>query len=142
MTDQEKADRVVAAMLDRDAFSAWLGVTVERMEPGVCEASMIVRDDMMNGFGVAHGGVAYSLADSVMAFASNARGRVAMALTNTMSYPKPVKAGDVLRAVARELYVTRRTAGYDVEVSRDGVPVALFRGTVFITDHLHELDNG
>lgn len=139
MTDQEKADAVLAGMLERDAFSRWLGVSVERIAPGECEATMVVRDDMMNGFGVAHGGIAYALADSVMAFASNTRGRVALALTNTISYPKPLQSGDQLRAVARELYVTRRTAGYDVEVSRDGVAVAQFRGTVFITDRLHEV---
>ena len=133
--DRARAERLVGAMLGRDAFSAWLGVELLEVRAGVCRLRMRVRDEMLNGFGVCHGGVTFSLADSALAFASNTHGRVTVSVDNAISYPAPVRAGDVLEAMAIEQSAGRRMAYYLVHVSNQlGVAVALFRGTVYRTD--------
>lgn len=128
---------IVQRMYERDMFSQWLGVSVDSVGAGRCRLSMVVRAEMLNGFGIAHGGIAYALADSAMAFASNSYGRVAVALTNTVSYPEPVHQGQTLVAVAEERSKTNRTATYDVTIASGGRTVALFRGSVFVTDREH-----
>jgi len=122
-------------MLQRDAFSRWLALEVVALAPGACTVRMTVRDEMLNGFGVCHGGVTFSLADSALAFASNTHGRVTMSVENSISYPASVRGGDVLTAVATEETAGRRLAFYRVNVTnqRDET-VALFRGTVYRTD--------
>src|SRR5271166_2555887 len=99
---QALADRLVGAMRARDRFSAWLGIDVLALTTGSCTVRMTVRPDMLNGFGVCHGGVTFSLADSAFAFASNTHGRVSMSIENSISYLAPVAAGDVLTARADE----------------------------------------
>ena len=132
---QRLAERVVAGMLERDAFSRWLGVELRALSPGRCELAMAVRDDMVNGFGVCHGGIAFSLADSALAFASNTHGRVTVSIENTITYPKGVAVGDVLTATADEESASNRLAFYRVKVTTasDDV-VALFTGTVYRTN--------
>ena len=68
--EQALAERVVSAMMERDAFSQWLGIDVVAVRPHGATVRMRVREDMLNGFGVCHGGVTFSLADSALAFAS------------------------------------------------------------------------
>lgn len=131
---QALAARLVAAMLAADAFSRWLGVELVALRPGGCTLRMTVRDEMLNGFGVCHGGIAFSLADSALAFASNTHGRVTMSVENSISYPASVGAGDTLTAVAEEESAGQRLAFYRVTVrNQDGATVALFRGTVYRT---------
>ncbi|MDE3172549.1 MAG: hotdog fold thioesterase [Gemmatimonadota bacterium] len=125
-------------MLDRDAFSRWLGVELVTLAPGRCTVRMTVRDEMVNGFGVAHGGIAYSLADSALAFASNTNGRVTVAIENNIGYPVAVHPGNVLTAVAEETGAANRVAYYGVTVRNEaGVIVATFRGTVYRTRQHH-----
>jgi acyl-CoA thioesterase len=125
-------------MLARDAFSRWLGVEVLAVRAGHCELRMTVRDEMINGFGVAHGGIAYSLADSAMAFACNSGDRVTVALDTSMSYPAAIRAGDVLIATADEEAESRKLGYYRVPVrNQNDIVVALFRGTVYRTNQLH-----
>jgi acyl-CoA thioesterase len=131
---QARAARLVATMLASDAFSRWLGVELVAIAPGACTVRMAVRAEMLNGFGVCHGGVTFSLADSALAFASNTHGRVTVSVENVISYPAPVSAGDVLTAVAEEESAGNRLAFYRVTVRKqDGTAVALFRGTVYRT---------
>ncbi len=138
MSEQELAERVVAQMMANDAFSRWLGIEVADVAPGRVEIRMTVREEMLNGFRVAHGGIAYALADSALAFASNTRGRVALALENSIFYPAPVHAGDVLTAVAEEVAAANRVAAYNVTVTRaDGTNVGVFRGSVYRTKKEH-----
>lgn len=128
------AERLVAAMRASDGFSAWLGVEVVALGPGTCTVRATIRREMLNGFGVCHGGVTYSLADSALAFASNTHGRVTMSVENGISYVAPVALGDVLTAVAVEEGVGGRLAFYRVTVrAQQGTVVALFRGTVYRT---------
>lgn len=132
--EQQLAERVVGAMLEKDAFSAWLGITLLEVHPRRATVQVTVRQDMLNGFGVCHGGVTYAVADSALAFASNTHGRVTMSIDNAISYPAPIHAGDVLTAEAAEESETNRLAFYRVTVrNQNGVVVALFRGTVYRT---------
>ena len=131
---QRLAERVVEAMLRRDAFSAWLGLEVAELRPRACTVRLTVRPDMLNGFGVCHGGIAFSLADSALAFACNTHGRVTVSIENSITYPAAVREGDVLTAAAEEESATTRLAFYRVPVTKqDGSVVALFRGTVYRT---------
>lgn len=139
--EQAQADAVVAGMLERDAFSAWLGVELVTLRPRACTLRMKVRADMLNGFGVSHGGVVYSLADSALAFASNTSGHVTVSVDNTISYPVPVQAGDDLIAVAEEETAGLRLGFYRVTVARqDGTVVALLHATVYRTPQKHLTD--
>lgn len=121
-------------MMADDAFSKWLGIEIMKIKPGFAKISMEVRAEMNNGFGITHGGIAYSLADSVLAFASNSHGQVAVALETNISYIKKVTDGDTLVATAEELSLGNTIAVYNVTVSnRDDSRVAQFRGTVYRT---------
>jgi acyl-CoA thioesterase len=136
--EQRLAERVVRKMLERDAFSAWLALELLEVRPRYAAVRMVVRPDMLNGFGVCHGGVTFALADSAFAFASNTHGRVTVSIDNSITYPSPVTTGDVLTAVATEQSAANRIAFYEVRVTNqiDAV-VALFRGTVYRTRRDH-----
>lgn len=136
--DQARADAVVAGMLRHDAFSRWLGIEVTALTPGHCTCRLTVRAEMVNGFGFAHGGIAFSLADSALAFASNSYGQVNVSIDNAISYPAPVHAGDVLTASAVEETRSNRLGFYRVTVTNQhAATVALFRGTVYRTAREH-----
>ncbi len=132
--EQKIAELAVQTMLERDAFSRWLGIRVTEVRPRRVTATMEVRDEMTNGFGVAHGAIAFGLADSALAFASNTHGRVTVSVENGIRYPAAISSGDVLTAVAEEESATRRLAFFRVTVTNQlGEHVALFRGTVYRT---------
>jgi acyl-CoA thioesterase len=130
---EQLATRVVDAMMARDAFSQWLGISVVAVQPRKAVVSMVVRPEMVNGFGVAHGGIVYSLADTALAFAANTHGRVTVAIENAISYPRPVHVGDELVAEAAEESASNRLGYYAVTVWRADEKVALFRGMVYRT---------
>lgn len=128
----EKATRIISTMYDNDAFSQWLGI--ERLEegPGFSKIKMTVREEMTNGFGIAHGGITYSLADSAFAFASNSRGQHAVSIDTSIHHTHPVRAGDVITAEAVEENVAPRLGHYRVMVTnQDGKVVGLFKGMVY-----------
>lgn len=138
MDKQELAEKVVQKMMDNDAFSKWMGIEILSVAPGAVKLRMKVRPEMVNGFKVSHGGIAYSLADSALAFASNSYGRVALALENNISYLKKVNAGDVLNAETEELSIGKTMGVYNVVVTnQDDAKVAMFRGTVYRTSDNH-----
>lgn len=125
-------------MMADDAFSQWLGIKVLDIKPGYVSLSMKVRLEMTNGFKVSHGGVAFSLADSALAFASNSYGRVALAIENNISFIHKVDEGDELTATTEELSLGNRIGVYSINiVNQDKTQVAAFRGTVFRTKELH-----
>ncbi len=131
---QQLAERVVAEMLEHDAFSRWLGLEVTSVAPNAATVRMTVRPEMVNGFGACHGGIAFSLADSALAFASNTHGRVTVSVENSIRYPAPIAPGDVLTATAVQETAGRRLAFFNVTVTRDGGDVVgLFHGTVYRT---------
>lgn len=140
MTDEQKlAERVVNGMVAKDAFSEWLGVEVLEIAPSRSTVRMKVRSEMVNGFGVSHGGIVYSLADSALAFAANTNGKITVAIENSISYPERVMVGDVITAMAIEESSTNRLGFYHVVVrNQKDVIVATFRGTVYKTKRDHE----
>jgi acyl-CoA thioesterase len=140
MSDDEQilAERVVAEMMVKDAFSQWLGIEIIDVRPREAVVRMTVREEMVNGFGVCHGGIAFSLADSALAFASNTHGAVTVSIENTITYPKIIAIGDTLTATAKEETSTDRLGFYRVTVCRsDDTIVALFKGTVYKTRKPH-----
>jgi acyl-CoA thioesterase len=140
---QARAESVVHGMIERDAFSRWLGIEVLEIAPRRSACRLTVREEMVNGFGVAHGGIAYSLADSALAFACNTDGLVTMAIENSIGYPAAVQVGDVLVATATAEGESRRLGFYSVLVkNQQDVVVATFRGTVYRTKTLHAEPQG
>lgn len=125
------ARRCAEAMLERDQASQALGIVLEDAGPGWARASMTIRETMVNGHAIAHGGVTYTLADSTFAFACNSRDEPNVALQCSISYLSSVKLGDRLVAEAEERSSKGRTGVYDITVTRDGEPVALFRGVCY-----------
>ncbi|MFY8138708.1 MAG: hotdog fold thioesterase [Flavobacteriales bacterium] len=134
MTTQEKATKIVDRMYNNDPMSQWLGIQRLQDGPGISNLQMVVRQDMLNGFAIAHGGITYSLADSALAFASNAYGIQAVSIETSISHVAPVKEGDVLTTSVEEKNLTRSTGLYYITVSnQEGKAVAHFKGTVFRT---------
>jgi acyl-CoA thioesterase len=118
----------VAEMLAGDRASAALGIEVVEHGPGFARARMRVRDDMVNGHDLAHGGLVFALADTAFACACNSWGPVTVAAGADITFLEPARLGDVLEAEARVR--TRRGRGgiYDVTVRRGDDVVAEFRG--------------
>ena len=108
---------IVQQMMDGDAMSQWLGIDVLESGPGVCSCRMTVREEMVNGFGIAHGAITYALADSTLAFAVNAQGQHAVSVTSTIQHLAAVQVGDVLTAHAIPRSNGGRIAHVDVEVT-------------------------
>ncbi len=128
------AKDVVAHMMKHDLFSQWLGISVNDVREGYSKITMEVRPEMINGFGIVHGGIAFSLADSAFAFACNNRNNLSVALDTAINFTKPVKVGDKLTAEATEMHNGRSTGIYHIRVSNQaGELVALFKGTCFRT---------
>ena len=127
-------EKVVGKMYDNDAFSHWLGIDVVEVKDGYCELKMTVRKEMLNGFQIAHGGIAYSLADSALAFASNSHGRKSLSVETSISHTVSVKEGDVLTANTEELSLSDKIGVYHITITnRDNQEVAYFKGTVYRT---------
>jgi acyl-CoA thioesterase len=125
---------VVAHMMENDAFSQWLGIDVLEIKEGYSKIKMTVRKEMVNGFGIVHGGIPFSLADSAFAFACNNRNNLSVALDVTITFTKAVNIGDTLTAEAKEVHNGRSTGVYLITVmNQKNEQVALFKGTCFRT---------
>ena len=135
MTEKDQlATDVVAHMMKHDLFSQWLGLEVLEVKEGYSKIKMTVRPEMINGFGIVHGGIAFSLADSAFAFACNNRNNLSVALDTSINFTKPVHVGDVLTASAKELHNGKSTGLYHITIiNQNDHMVALFKGTCFRT---------
>jgi acyl-CoA thioesterase len=128
------ANRVVTQMMQDDLFSQWLGIEVLDVRAGYCKLKMTVRTEMRNGFGMIHGGIPFSLADSAFAFACNSRNNLSVALDTAITFTKASKTGDTLTAEAKELHNGRSTGLYLITITnQNGEQIALFKGTCFRT---------
>ena len=124
--------QIVSLMYDNDPFSQWLGMERVEVGPGHCTLRMTVRQEMTNGFGIAHGGITFALADSAFAFASNSRGRHALSIECDINHVKPVRVGDILTAKATEESLSNKVGIYRVNVMNENNEiVALFKGMVY-----------
>ena len=126
--------QVVDHMMEHDLFSQWLGIEVLEIKTGYSRLRMKVREEMINGFGIVHGGIAFSLADSAFAFACNNRNNLSVALDTAINFLKPVNVSDVLTAEAKELHNGRSTGLYHIEIkNQNDHLVAMFKGTCYRT---------
>ena len=135
MTNDDLAIQVVNKMMKDDLFSQWLGIEVLDVKEGYSKIKMTVRKEMINGFGIVHGGIAFSLADSAFAFACNNRNTLSVALDTAINFIKPVHVDDVLTAEAKELHNGKSTGLYHITITNQKEHVvAVFKGTCFRTD--------
>ena len=127
-------EKVFGKMYDNDAFSKWLDIELIEVKAGHCKLKMTIRKEMLNGFQIAHGGIAYSLADSALAFASNSHGRKSLSVETSISHTVSVKEGDVLTAITEELSLSDKIGVYHITITnQDNQEVAYFKGTVYRT---------
>jgi acyl-CoA thioesterase len=128
-------NKVVEHMMQHDLFSQWLGIAVVEVKEGYSKIRMTVRPEMINGFGIVHGGIAFSLADSAFAFACNNRNILSVALDTAINFLKPVHVGDALVAEAKELHNGKSTGLYHITIRNQKEHiVAIFKGTCFRTN--------
>jgi acyl-CoA thioesterase len=128
------ATQVVTHMMQHDLFSQWLGIEVLQIKEGYSKIKMTVRKEMINGFGIVHGGIAFSLADSAFAFACNNRNVLSVALDTAINFIKPVHVDDTLTAEAKELHNGKSTGLYHITITNQKEHVvAIFKGTCYRT---------
>ena len=134
--------KIVNKMYDQDAFSQWLGIEILDVSEGFCQLKMKVRKEMLNGFHIAHGGIAYSLADSALAFASNSHGRKSLSVETSISHMVSIKAGDMLTAMTKELSRSDKIGVYLITITnKENQEIAIFKGTVYCTSKDWLLEN-
>ena len=136
MTEQDLlAKKVADKLMQLDYFSQWMNVKVLDIKEGYSKIEITLRKEMLNGFGIAHGGITFALADSAFAFACNSDGKITVALDVSISFPKAAKEGDILTAEAKQINKTNRTGLYLIEVKNQHEElVALFKGTCYKTE--------
>ncbi len=121
--------------MSKDLFSQWLGISVLDSGLGTCRLQLTVRKEMVNGFGIAHGGITYCLSDSALAFASNSYGQQAVSVETSISHTAKVSEGDVLTAEAKELSRSKKIGFYEVSIrNQENKIVSHFKGTVYVTE--------
>nr|WP_111720554.1 hydroxyphenylacetyl-CoA thioesterase PaaI [Homoserinimonas sp. OAct 916] len=120
-------------MFENDRASAALGMHVITLTPGHAVITMRVRNDMLNGFAIAHGGFIFALADTAFAAACNEDERVTVASGAEISYLRPAREGQLLTATAHRRHLSGRNGIYDVQVTNEDEVIAEFRGRSRIT---------
>ncbi|HEX2159666.1 MAG TPA: hydroxyphenylacetyl-CoA thioesterase PaaI [Actinomycetes bacterium] len=126
---QAVAERSATRMYEADLASRHLGIQVEQIAPGQATARMLVRDTMLNGHNICHGGYVFLLAVTAFAFACNSYGPTTVAAACNIAFLAPAHAGDELIATATERHHTDRSGIYDVTVRLPNASViAEFRG--------------
>lgn len=126
---QRIAEASAAAMYERDHAARGFGIAVEEVRPGYARLTMQVRQDMVNGHDICHGGMIFTLADTAFAYACNSYNRVTVAAQCAITFTAAGKLGDRLTAECQEQYASGRSGVYDVRVTRQGGDlIALFRG--------------
>ncbi|MDQ3047241.1 MAG: hotdog fold thioesterase [Bacteroidota bacterium] len=132
MDNTSLPEKVLEKMFHNDWFSQWLRIERVEVRTGYCKLRLTIRKEMLNGFGIAHGGITYSLADSALAFASNSHGRMSVSVETSISHTESLKQDDVITAVAEEMSLSNKIGVYHVTVkNQNDKVVALFKGTVY-----------
>ena len=129
LSPQRTAEKVRDGMFHNDRASKWLGMQVVEVAPGSAVLTMTVREEMLNGHDICHGGLITTLADSAFAFACNSYNELTVASGFAVDLLAPGRLGDVLRATCHEVSRAGRTGVYDAEVrNQRGERIAVFRG--------------
>ncbi|WP_223649476.1 PaaI family thioesterase [Hymenobacter psoromatis] len=127
-------------LTQHDPFSAWLGVVLEEVRPGYCRLRLPVRPEMLNGFGLVHGGITFAAADTAFSIACNTHGRQSVGLGATIDYLEPGRPGDNIIIEAEEMGLKQRIGVYEVRIhNQDGLRLALFKGTAYRTSQENKL---
>ena len=127
--EQQTAERVRDGLFANDRASKMLGMRIVEIGPGTATLALTVRDDMLNGHGICHGGLIATLADSTFAFACNSYDELTVASGFGIDFIAPGRSGDVLTARCLEVAKSGRTGVYDIEVTNQrGERIAVFRG--------------
>ena len=129
-----KGELIPHKMLNLDAFSTWLGIEILECKIGYCKVGLIVREDMLNSMGKAHGGISYSLADVAFGFAANTHGKYAVSIETSINHIEALDKGDYLIAESVIEKVNNKLGFNVIEVKRDKELVALFKGVVYRTN--------
>ena len=128
------AEQVLNKMMASDAFSQWMGLKIVGVGEGYCKLTFVVKPEMLNGFGIIHGGAVFAASDSAFAFACNSHGRIAVALDVSITFTKSATVGETLSVEARELHLGNKTSVYEIKTTNEsGELVALFKGTAYRT---------
>lgn len=123
------------AMLRTDTAKTALGIRISELERGRAVLSMLIRDDMANGFGITHGGMVFTLADTAFAYACNEGDTAVVASGADITFTRASHAGDTLTAVATRRWLSGRNGLYDITVTdQRGDVIAEFRGRSFATN--------
>ena len=125
---------IVDIMMSKDQFSSWLNLKIETIDKGSCSLSCVIKKEMLNGFEIAHGGIAYSLADSTLAFAANNYRFQNFSIETSISHLVKVNEGDTLKSISNEIHRGNKTALYQNEIfNQKNKMVAILKGTVYIS---------
>ena len=142
MQGDDLAKAVYDKMMDKDYCTQWLGAEPVFIKAGHCKLKMQVRQEMLNGHGILHGGIAFTLADSAFAFAANSFGRVAVSISGSMLFSKAATLGEVIYAEAKPLNITHKTANFDVDITNEaGEVLYRFRGTAYRKEDELKIEN-
>lgn len=134
MDEQLEPTEIYNIMMQRDAFSHWLGLQLDDISVGYCKMHFTIHEQMLNGFGTVHGGIFFSAADSAFAFACNSRGMLTVALDTNIVYMRHGKLHDVFYIEVKELYRGNKTGVYEARITNTANELcALFKGTAYQT---------
>lgn len=126
-------EEIVNIMMEKDAFSKWLGISILEIEKGRVKLKQEIKPEMLNGFSIAHGGILYSLADSALAFAANSHGQKCVSIETSISHLKKVMPRDIIFASAKERNRSKSLGVYEVDLTNQNKElVGLFKGTVYV----------
>ena len=135
MDEKKLATKVVNHLMENDLFSKWLGIEILEIGEGYSKIKMTIRKEMINGFGIVHGGIAFSVADSAFAFACNNRNNLSVALDTSINFIKPVYVDDILTAETKEIHNGKSTGLYHITITNQNSQlVASFKGMCFRTE--------
>lgn len=121
-------------MYAKDAFSQWLGIKILQVDKGYAKIEMTIREEMLNGFHISHGGISFSFADSALAFACNSHGKQTVSIETSINHLKKVMLGDTLIAETEEEFYNGKIGKYRIKVTnQDQHLVASFNGLVYVS---------
>ncbi|QAA83207.1 hotdog fold thioesterase [Aequorivita sp. H23M31] len=126
-------EKIPHKMLSLDPFSSWLGIEILEVEKGRVRLGMKIRKEMLNSMKKAHGGIAYSLADTAFGFAANTHGKFAVSIETSINHIEALEENDYITAESVIEKVGNKLGFHIVEVRRDEELVALFKGVVYRT---------
>ena len=138
MESTHQATAVFNKMYSKDGFSEWLGIKSIKTELGHTILEMEVRAEMLNGFGVAHGGIVYSLCDSAFAFCCNSYNQISVSIQTSISHTMPIREADIITAEAKLIHQSYRVGNYEVIAkNQKGDVVACFHGVCYKKEQTH-----